>query len=536
MAEDINRAFPQVIKYEAMSRTNVSYDAKYWDRLKAFYAGGKDLLKSRCFGEIFPRHLNERYEVYSERTARAFYINYAGEIIDHIVSALLMHPVQITSDAKADEFYKDFAADVSFGGGRVLSIHQLVRQQILTALICKRAWTLVDFPPVIEALGEDLTAADQEKLGALDAYAIPLDPEMVLDWEETADGALIWAKTCVDRVERSFDMVDNMVRSEYTIYRPADWARYSITWDPTKGEPKPTDEVSLIDQGVHSFGKVPLLRLELPDGLWAMNKLESMCREYLNKRCALSWAEFKTLYQQLYEFEGEGGECLEGEGAGNDPNRFTNQTRGPGYVQVRGPGDRAEFVGPSSEPFAHALNSLKDLRDEMHRVTHQMALSFDNHALALRRSGESKHQDKKDATVILDALGQLARDHVKDIFQTVAAGRGDVVFFNVGGLDEYDSVDVAGSIDEATKIQTLVLPSQTFKSEYAYSLVKTVLGEKVSTDTLEKIKTELESGFEEVKAQEEQLMETSTAQSESGTDEENENGNERTEPGTTGDE
>lgn len=534
MADDITRSFPSAIPYGAMSRTHPEYDAKYWDRLKAFYAGGECLLKSRIFTDLFPRHLNERQEVYAERVSRAFYINYAGEIIDHIVSALLMHPVQISSDEKTDEFYKAFADDVSFGGGRTLSIHQLVRQQVLMALICRRAWTLVDFPPVAEALGEDLTAADQEKLGVMEAYALPLDPAMVMDWEETADGALIWVKTCVDKVDRSFDSIDKYITSEYTIYRPSDWARYSIKWDPTKGEPKPTDEVALVDQGAHSFGKVPLLRLELPEGLWAMNKLESMCREYLNKRCALSWAEFKTLFQQLYEFEGEGGDCLEGEGPGNDPNRFTNQTRGPGYVQVRGQGDRAEFVGPSSEPFSHALNSLKDLRDEMHRVTHQMALSFDNHALALRRSGDSKQQDKKDSTIILDALGQLAREHVKNIFDTVAVGRGDSVTFNVGGLDEYDSVDVAGSIDEATKLQTLSLPSQTFKTEYAFNLVKTVLGEKVSTETLEAIKSELTSGFEEIKAQETtQVDENSPAQSATGADEENVNGNERNQPGTT---
>ena len=100
--------------------------------------------------------------------------------------------------------------------------------------------------------------------------------------------------------------------------------------------------------------------------------------------------------------------------------------------------------------------------------------------------------------------------------------------FVVGGLDEYDSVDISGAIDEASRLQTIQLPSPTFRSEYAYSLVKTVLGEEVSVDVLEKIKAELVTGFEKL-PQEQQPGVTPAAQSTQQTvDEENDNGSDGT--------
>ena len=37
-------------------------------------------------------------------------------------------------------------------------------------------------------------------------------------------------------------------------------------------------------------------------GMWMGNKLHSLAVEYLNQSCGLSWAGYKALYSQLYEF------------------------------------------------------------------------------------------------------------------------------------------------------------------------------------------------------------------------------------------
>ena len=72
-----------------------------------------------------------------------------------------------------------------------------------------------------------------------------------------------------------------------------------------------------------------------------------------------------------------------------DADRSKNQSRGPGYVQERGHQDKAEWVGPSPEPFKEARLSLNELRDDMHRVMHMMAMAVSQNTTALGRSAAS---------------------------------------------------------------------------------------------------------------------------------------------------
>jgi hypothetical protein len=81
------------LPYEQFQTRHDSYDADYWQRLRAFYAGGKKLFSNeRLMAEIFPKHRDELEQIYEERKKRAHYVPYAGEIIDHIVAALCAQP------------------------------------------------------------------------------------------------------------------------------------------------------------------------------------------------------------------------------------------------------------------------------------------------------------------------------------------------------------------------------------------------------------------------------------------------------------
>lgn len=493
MSEDLKRPFPLSITYGALEGKHDDYDAEYWHRLRALYEGGKALLESKVFEKLFPRHAEEQWSIYAERKKRAFYINYSAEIVDHIAAALMIHPVQVDSEEPHDEFYDGFVEDVSPKGGKRTSLHQFTWKQIRESLVTGHTWSLVDLPPTVEPLAEDLSEAAQRESGALDAYALCVPAEAVYDWETAPDGELYWAKLCVEKNERSFDGRSNKITKEYTIYRPDDWARYSYTYDP-ENPPTSDTEVKLSANGTHSFGRVPLIKFELPLGLWVMNKLESLAKEHLNKRAALAWAEYKSLFQERYEFLDQSDDaCLDG--IEEDANRAVNQVRGQGYTQVRGSNDRAEYIGPDTSSFSFSLNSINNLRDEMHRVTHQMALSFDNSASALRRSGDSKEQDKKDTVIILNALGQIAREHVYQLFSTVTKGRGDNIQWTVSGLDEFDAVDVSGILHQAVVVKDLDIPSPTFKKAYKFELAKSVLAEKVPVTIMKKVAEELEEAF-----------------------------------------
>jgi hypothetical protein len=276
------------------------------------------------------------------------------------------------------------------------------------------------------------------------------------------------------------------------------WERYELRHDKDI-VPKERTPVPMVAAGVHTFGRVPLERFELPDGLWAMAKLEGPAREHLNKRCALSWGEIQTLLPELYEFLGpeEGGIMPISENQENSA-RALSQTRGQGYVQVRGAADKAEFIGPDSAPFTHVMKSCDNVRDEMHRITHQMALSVDNSAAALGRSGDSKAQDKAATGVILTAVGILVRLHAEAILNLVSLARGDselIGIWSASGMEKFDGVQVSDAIKEAIDIDLLGIESPTFRRLHRFSVCRLILGDDATVDDLDSIKEELEKNI-----------------------------------------
>ena len=193
-------AFPQTIKYGDLKERNSEWKGEYWRKCRALYSGGPALLNDeeilKC---VMPKHNAEEDHVYKERLSRAFYIPYPGSIIDKIVSELTGKPVTVERSPVKEEvhangavsrepdktplppFYAQFFDDCSKPGGLSMSVNQLAREQILTALQCQSAWTLVDMP---KAPPEGYANRKmQEDAGALRAYACPIAPENVIDWE-----------------------------------------------------------------------------------------------------------------------------------------------------------------------------------------------------------------------------------------------------------------------------------------------------------------------------------------------------------------
>lgn len=481
------------VPYGFFRTRNPKYCDKYWKRCRAFYEGGPTLLEDDKFlSSVFPRHRRESSTIYQQRKSMSLYTNYCGEIIDHLVAKLSADPVSVDTEG-VDSYYDDFLADCSPKGGRKKPFDRLVRDAVLTAMQCKTSWFLVDMPDT--QASEMSSLAEQEAVGALDAWVVEVAPESVIDWEEDHTGELQWALIMYKSQKRSGLMdTRNLCKEEYWLYTQNEWVKYVIEYDPAK-PPRDQDPVVLEAEGRHGFGKVPLVRLDLPDGLWAMSKLESLAREHFNKRNALAWSEYKSLLPVLYEFLAPPDPLIAGPASDND--RAVVQNRGTGYVQERGEKDRAEWVAPPPAPFTHALESTNSLRDEMHRVVHQMALSADNKGAMLRRSGESKAQDTKATDVVLEAVGEIARDFAVEILDMVALGRSDSIEeWPVSGYTNFEVSSSYDILEEESVLDTSVeIPSPTFKQIRKLALVKKLLGDNLSEEDLDTIKEELEAAY-----------------------------------------
>lgn len=503
-------AFPPEIPYSTLKERHPEWKGDYWRRCRALYAGGPSLLEDEeILKSVMPKHNAEEADVYKERLSRAFYIPYPGSIIDKIVSELTGKPVVAERAPISEEvfvngskitegetdlppYYSDFFSDCSKPGGRKTSVNLLAREQILTALQCQFAWTLVDMPKAPEEGFANLRA--QEKAGALKAYACPIAPENVIDWECDESGELTFALIQEISCKRK-SLLDkrDLVTLRWRYYTDTQWAVYELEYDKKKMIKGPTDamKAKLVEKGSHSFKRVPVRRLKLSDGLWAMGKLEAMARAHLNQRNALSWGQLKALFPVPILYAAPPNPL---DPVSEDAGR-TQQRTGPGYLWVLSEKDKMEYFSPDTATYDAAAVDLDRIRDEMHRVLHHMAMSVDNSGAALGRSAESKAIDQVAASVILRALGQIVREHLEDIYETVASGRGEAIAFAFKGMDSFDDSTVTQIIADAMTLAGIDIPSATFQKKAKIKVVKAWLGSDATPDEIEEISEELEEAI-----------------------------------------
>lgn len=503
--------FPPVIKYKTLKERHADYMADFWARCRALYAGGPKLLENKdLLGKIMPKHGAEEDTVYRERQNRAFYIPYAGSIIDKLVAELMSKPITFeledadikendsaetkegeeAEETELPKYYADLVKNCGKPGGVKQSLNQFAREQMFTALQCRSAWALVDMPKA--PVSGYANRAEQEKAGGLNAYICPIEPECVIDWEEAEDGELEWVLIQDLICKRTgIDGNRNIVTLRWRYFTKTDWAVYELTYDKTKkvDGPADTDDVILVDTGTHSFGKVPVRRMQLPEGLWAMGKLEAMARAHMNQRNALSWGQLKALFPVPVLYAQA---PVPNDPVSEDMGRAA-QTHGQGYLRVLAEKDKLEYFSPDVAPYQAAAADLAAIRDEMHRVLHSMAQSVDNSGAALQRSADSKAIDQAAAAVILRALGVFLREHLEEVLNLVAAGRKDNYAFAAKGADNFDDVTLSQLVLDAVGIETLSIQSAHFQKKFKLKIAKLALGADATEEDIELIKEDLES-------------------------------------------
>lgn len=499
----------------------------YWEDCDALYRGGQALLGNPdVMRRVFPPHNNEAASVYEERKKRAFYLPYPAKIIGMFCAGLQSDPLRLAypkddeDDKPPPEWdqWTDWAKCVTAPGVPLddrYDLHGLIVEAVRMAQVKQSVWILADLPrvdPSTAAAAE--TLADEERLGLLSApYLCLIDASEMISWEnDEHDGRLKWAirhTVCTRRPDPASP--PGHPEHTWTLWTRTGWSRYRIVVDPAN-PPKPDAPVPRIDSGIHPFGCVPLIRFCMPPGLCVMQLVESAAREWFNKRNALSWAEYKSLFAVLYEFIAQPGAAPKTVGGPeSDPNRSINQIRGQGYTQRRGDKDRAEYVGPDVAPFGEARTSTGELMQEMFRVASMMAASADMKSEALQRSAESKSKDGKDTYAVLVALGMFARELAGEVLELVARATppgmelpDDVT---TQGMDTFDMESVMDLITRAVELFAGVpILSPTFKRLVLDGIYRRILGDDVPPDLLERISQEIEDAVRS----EDLLMEQAT--------------------------
>jgi hypothetical protein len=221
--------------------------------------------------------------------------------------------------------------------------------------------------------------------------------------------------------------------------------------------------VELKASGLHGLAKqkrVPLFDLEVPEGLWLMNRAGRLQLEHFNKSNALSWALTMGLFAMPVIFS----------------ERDWTQMVGESYFIQLGPQDKFGWTEPEGKVYQIALDNLGILREEIYRVCY-LSQAGGSVSGGDKQSGLSKQWDFSITEQVLRAFGDGLKDCLKRVLKAIEAAREEGIAVKVTGLDEFEIGDFSAQLADAQQLLSLGIESPTLKKEIFKTLAAQYLSD-----------------------------------------------------------
>lgn len=442
--------------------------------LRAFrdlYTGGYQF-KQRA-SEYLMRRQKEGLDVYSERLQRVFYQNYVGSIIDWYASTLFRREPAVQFDQGPEQgqlFLSEFIEDCDRKGTK---LSHFFRACLIEMLITGKSHILIDFPLPAE---RPLNRAEEDAAGVSRAYLVKYQAEDLTNWSIDENGNYEWVVLRQD-VQRQ-PSVDSSEVIDETFWRYYDKSEYRI-YRQTEQKGKRSNPV-LIAQGPHAFTreqKVPLITMQVSEGLWLMNKAASLQLEHFNKSNSLAWAITMGLFAMPVVYS----------------DREWNQIIGESYYIQLGPNDKFGWTEPDGKVFQIAADNLESLKEEIYRVCYLSQASgemISGHA----QSALSKQMDSLITQEVLRSFSAVVKDTIRKILSSISQARLDDVVVSVSGLDEFDITAFASELADGKSLLELGIKSPTLKRQIYQRLAVKFLND-ARQEVKDQIGREIEEQF-----------------------------------------
>jgi hypothetical protein len=366
-------------------------------------------------------------------------------------------------EGKGDDewrYYIEFLEDCDRNGHTLSAIGQEIFRQ---ALLYRRTYILIDLPAGTENAE---SAADQR----IEPYLSVFDPRTALNWKSDSYGNLEWIVFHSQSVESEFLKPEVAVDRWYYF----DKREYRI-YEHREGETQNTGEqekfASLKASGPHAMsdfrehphdpaspvvGRVPVVLVEFPEGLWLAGRVLLQVVDHLNVDNCLKWALFlQNLATPIIKSDRELAPTL-------------SET---GFLQLSA-NDSFEYVGPDGATFELSAARLACDREEIFRSMYLQSQGRSSTATASSQSGYSKEMDMAPSRDVLNAYGTMLRETLQLLLYLVAQVRQDVAMdFDVRGLS-YDEDPDLNNFVTAEKMLVLGIQSDTFHKEVQKQAVR----------------------------------------------------------------
>jgi len=404
------------MKIEQLQRRNKAINQSLVEDYWALYAGGEQL--GRRIDSFIPRNPAEPADVWARRKRDWHHINYSQSILTLFSGMVFEDGLKISaSDGDDIEWATKWAADVGNGA----SLQDVVEEQFTKALVKGRAIWVVEPMRLTDAPPADLAAWHAQ---GLDGFRlVTYEAEEVVDWQHDESGALRWILVYRCSRERASVADEPRVRHEWREYTGAGVTVYSHTLN----EEERLDPTTEISGETFRFpldlGAPPVVVMAPPPHLWFMNLVYSVQRELFALSNAKNFQMRRTCYVvPLFKVIDKD----------NNPPAMDGEGR---FIYCH-PDETLEWPTPPTEVLTYIQSDVKTLKDELFRITHQMASGVENNAASVGRSGLSKRADQDPTNTMLRRYGKMVRDAVEQTLNIAAAIRNvPRIDWAVSGLD-----------------------------------------------------------------------------------------------------
>lgn len=504
--------------YGTLKQTHEDYDGDLIRKIEHLYVGGFKIAKHA--NKYLCKLVNEHPARYKERCATASYQPYFGQIVDQFTSDVFGQPLSIKPAADAanpntpgevpdKDYYSAFEKDCDRDGKLFVD---LMIDTLRTALKQRTALVAYDAPKNDGT--EPQSKADEEAQGARRLYAYEIPIEQLIDWKCKRGANTEFQWVVLNTIEQDRETPEDtrdLITETFTVWtlpeagsgaKPkAHWRKYVLKYK-DDNRPQTDTKVPLEDEGDSSFDRIPILRLDLPEGLWVGNKIGPQAQEHWQRRSALIGAQARSMLTIPYVKKGPEGPAIGGvipaevtqnPHRGDRPvDRFQNE----GWVEL-GSEDELGFAEPHGHCYELVDKQLGELRDAMFSVNHQMAASIRPTGSALGRSGLSKQKDEDKTARVLRALGHEMRQFGVRIYDAISKARGEDTHWTPHGLDGYDSEDREELLQEAVSLDQVPINSPTFRKVHKRVTAGKLLKNAVDPETMSIINDEIEDSVDD---------------------------------------
>ncbi len=491
--------FPSTIPIKTISATASEYDQykDAWVTFSDLYQGGA-ILRDKVvrLAQYLLKKPKELSEVFATRQLRFSYTNLLGNILGWYGAALFKTPAQLVKKdshaptpkpdaegaaptepelpADADAFCTQFEKDSDHAGTTYPDFWRKVWE---SCALHKAAYILIDLPTPDEDAPAPASLAAQVSAGLLDPFLVLYTPSQIINWETDRYGNLEWCIIAISNEER--EAFAKPVTVDYWYY----FDELQVACYRAERKAKRTDDdVATLVAGyprphaMSDLQRIPIRKVEVPDGLWLANRVYLPLLNHLNLDNAFDFSLFQSALAQLVIT-----------GTYDDSTTMSEVS----YIKLN-TGDTATYLEPEGRAYEAIDKRLGNLEERIYKACYLMDQARTNKATAAAQSGLSKQQDKTPSRDALSGFGDVIRPAMQSVYEDVLAIRGfvdiqpDVRGFNYqdkAGVEEMDLIESASVID---------IQSPTYQRERDKKLVRIVL-QDLNPETLEQIDDEIET-------------------------------------------